>query len=208
MRLAMAGVICATVAAQTTKIENEQVIVRQKDLGSSRGIYDAERTAARGFGIRERLSSPIHFRRTNSEEHKGKAGDYYWHPGGTSGIDNLTDSPAVMIRVQPKCAAAKGHVSNAAVHSSAEGFENDCVRVRRTHLAPGQRSAVSNHPPAVVIHLSATKTKVTFTDGRTAQIDDKPGEVSWDSGGVYSMENLSNEPVEELRVIPKQFSTW
>lgn len=138
-----------------------------------------------------------------AEEHTGKAGDFYWTPGGISGVDNLEDRPAAMIRFDLKCSDLRP--GNAVpLEPFRERFENSCVTVQRIRGASGERRAASKNAPAVLVPLSEMRLRVTHSDGRTEEIAGKAGDALPLTGDVYRTENLRNEPFEALRIEVRQ----
>jgi quercetin dioxygenase-like cupin family protein len=58
-------------------------------------------------------------------------------------------------------------------------LENDHVRVVRALVSPGDRSPMHTHPPAVLVSLGTSRSRVTNADGSTGYFDLQPGQVIW-----------------------------
>jgi len=85
-------------------------------------------------------------------------------------------------------------------------FENDLVRVLRITYAPGEKSIMHEHPDGVVVFLTDSKSKFTFTDGKIEESTTKAGQVGWSSAIVHLPENTGDKPMEviliEMKVKP------
>src|SRR5215468_1702148 len=102
MRMAILALASTTLAAQGIEIDNDQVLVRRR-VFSPREAFIAPQALRPAILV---FLSDYHARFTyagqNAEEIQGKPGEFYWHRGGPSGLENLTDRPIVMIRVALK----------------------------------------------------------------------------------------------------------
>ena len=69
-------------------------------------------------------------------------------------------------------------------------FENEQVRVLDVRMKPGEKSAMHSHPAYVVYVLDAAgKVKLTSSDGESAQVELKPGDVMWREPETHMAEN-------------------
>ena len=84
-------------------------------------------------------------------------------------------------------------------------LENDRVRVVRIMYEGRGKSPMHQHPPGVAIFLSDVKSKFTYPDGKTENMDAKAGELMWFSElWEHEPENLSDAPFEIVYVEHKQ----
>ncbi len=79
-------------------------------------------------------------------------------------------------------------------------FENDQVRVIRSHYGPHEKGAMHEHPANVSVLLTDTHNKVTMPDGKTAEFHGKAGDVGWLGAVKHQGENLSDKPFELIQV--------
>ena len=91
-------------------------------------------------------------------------------------------------------------------HNKVE-FENDQVRVLRTHVAPKESIPMHEHPANIVIWLTDSRNKVTLADGTTQERQSKAGSVSYRPGEKHAVQNMSDKDYEviivELKATPK-----
>ncbi len=72
-------------------------------------------------------------------------------------------------------------------------LENEHVRVLQVLAAPGHKSAMHSHPPAVVISLGTARVRITSPDGTQQILDLRPGTFFWTDGTEHSWELLAGE---------------
>jgi len=58
-------------------------------------------------------------------------------------------------------------------------LENDRVRVVRIRYGPGEKSVMHQHPPGVGVFITAGNFKFTYPDGKSENIQTKPGDFLW-----------------------------
>lgn len=70
-------------------------------------------------------------------------------------------------------------------------LENDKVRVMEIRLKPGQKAPMHNHPNNHVVYvMKDAKFKLSFTDGKSTEVDLKSGKVLWMEAGAHETENV------------------
>jgi len=72
-------------------------------------------------------------------------------------------------------------------------LDNDRVRVLEYKSRPGAGvcgQGVHSHPPHVNIVLTPIKARVTLPDGKTIDVENKPGDVFWEGAVTHSVENI------------------
>src|SRR3954453_20759730 len=69
-------------------------------------------------------------------------------------------------------------------------FENENVRVLRSHYAPGEKSVMHYHPKAVEVYLSDEMPKMPTPDGKTQQSPVKSGAPAWAPAGSHLPQNI------------------
>lgn len=79
-------------------------------------------------------------------------------------------------------------------------FENAQVRVLRWKEGPHEKVPMHAHPAYVTISLTNNRSRYTFPDGTTKDIESKAGQVTWSAAQIHSSENLSGEPTEIIQV--------
>jgi len=94
----------------------------------------------------------------------------------------------------------KAHVVAQAVKTE---FENDEVQVLRIMIGPHQRMPPHEISAGVAIWLKAGHLKLTFPDGKTKEEIHRAGEVAWLEAQEHAGENLGDDPIELIAVIPK-----
>ncbi len=71
-------------------------------------------------------------------------------------------------------------------------FENDKVRVLVIRYAPGEKTAIGEHPNGLQVALTERRERLTSKAGNTRDIIAKPGDADR-AGGEYMTENLSSQ---------------
>jgi len=69
-------------------------------------------------------------------------------------------------------------------------LDNDDVRVLDVRIPPGATSGRHAHPKSVVYQLTETHVRMSGPDGASRDVDLKPGQLTWNPGGVHTVENL------------------
>ncbi len=77
-------------------------------------------------------------------------------------------------------------------------LENEHVRVMVATLKPGEKVPMHSHPATVIYSLNASKAKFTTPDGKSIEVDMKPGEASWHEPETHAPENIGTT---EARVL-------
>jgi quercetin dioxygenase-like cupin family protein len=76
--------------------------------------------------------------------------------------------------------------------------ENERVRVLEVRLQPGDKLAMHSHPDYVSCSLSGGKVRFTAPDGKTTDVELKPGETQFRAAETHAVENIGTG---ELRVL-------
>jgi quercetin dioxygenase-like cupin family protein len=79
-------------------------------------------------------------------------------------------------------------------------FENDQVRVLRVVVAPGEKTAMHEHPDNVVIPLTDAAVRFTLPDGTTQAPKMPRGTPVWSPAGKHAGENVGKTRVEAIIV--------
>ena len=85
--------------------------------------------------------------------------------------------------------------------------ENQYARVIRVNIGPGEKLSLHKHPDtkAVVVYLTDYNAKITDEAGKANQLSFHAKQVRFtDATGAHTEENLSDSPVELIRVELKQ----
>jgi quercetin dioxygenase-like cupin family protein len=85
-------------------------------------------------------------------------------------------------------------------------FEDQDVRVLRVVYAPGEKSAMHDHPASVAVYITGGHIRITLPDGRVGEPRVPPGATMRHAAGSHAIENLGDAPFElvlvELRKAP------
>ena len=106
---------------------------------------------------------------------------------------------AVLVCLAASPATAQDSVKVDPKHNKVE-FENDQVRVLRTHVAPKESIPMHEHPANIVIWLTDSRNKVTLADGTTQERQSKTGSVSFRPGEKHAVQNMSDKDYEVIIV--------
>jgi hypothetical protein len=83
-------------------------------------------------------------------------------------------------------------------------FENDAIVVVRIRMAPHEKTPMHDITSArLVVWLTNAELRDTQPDGTTNEIRRHAGELDWVPVQRHAGENLSNEPLEFLAILPK-----
>ena len=82
-------------------------------------------------------------------------------------------------------------------------LDNQTVTVIRIRMAPHATTPVHDVTPRVVVWLTDAHLRLTFADGTSRVEDHKAGDVAWVPAMRHVGQNLSDQPVEFLAVIPR-----
>ena len=85
-------------------------------------------------------------------------------------------------------------------------LENDEVRVVRWVLPAGDKTLHHSHPTSLNINLTDYNGRVISRDGKTHDVHDKAGSVSWRQSLVHAVENIGSQTMEGLIVEPKRLA--
>jgi beta-alanine degradation protein BauB len=86
-------------------------------------------------------------------------------------------------------------------------LDNDAVLVLRIRLAPHEKTPAHDLSGRLVVWLTNAKLRDTFPDGRTEDIERTPGTIDWVPAQRHAGENLSDQPIEFLAIVPKTGSS-
>ena len=78
----------------------------------------------------------------------------------------------------------------AAPQAFKEKLNNDKARVLEYVSKPGDKEAMHSHPAGILITVSGGKYRSTTPDGKSTEIDYKPGTVVWRDAITHSGENI------------------
>src|SRR5258706_13487835 len=79
-------------------------------------------------------------------------------------------------------------------------FENDQVRVLRIAYSPSEKSVMHEHPNSVAVFLTDQKSKFTYPDGKSEELNAKAGGVKWMGAFKHDPENIGDKPFELILV--------
>jgi hypothetical protein len=119
----------------------------------------------------------------------GSAPTWAQHPG-PGGHSIPSDQPSATPQAGPAGAKVE--------------FENDAIVVVRIRMAPHEKTPMHDITSArLVVWLTNAELRDTQPDGTTNEIRRHAGELDWVPVQRHAGENLSNEPLEFLAILPK-----
>ena len=71
-------------------------------------------------------------------------------------------------------------------------FENEQVRVLEFNGKTGTKSPMHSHPDHVIYIVTGGKSRFTMADGKTQEMESKPGEARFTPAGSHASEALSD----------------
>jgi beta-alanine degradation protein BauB len=86
-------------------------------------------------------------------------------------------------------------------------LDNDAVLVLRIRMAPREKTPAHDLSGRLVVWLTDAKLRDTFPDGRSEDIERTPGTIDWVPAQRHAGENLSDQPIEFLAIVPKAASS-
>lgn len=85
-----------------------------------------------------------------------------------------------------------------------KAFENEQVRVNEVTFKPGDKIGRHSHPDHFVYIIEPGKLRITRADGKTEELDGKPGQVIWMKSEAHSAENIGGTEFKALVVEMKK----
>ncbi len=79
-------------------------------------------------------------------------------------------------------------------------FENQHIRVLDIRIQPGQKVPQHSHPGYLFYALSPFKVKFTYPDGKTEQVEGKPGDLAWRDAETHAAENVGSAELHILNI--------
>lgn len=86
-------------------------------------------------------------------------------------------------------------------------FENDRVQVIDVHYGPHEKSAMHQHPPGVVVNLTAGHLRFTDENGKVQEVYSLAGETRWFGAVTHTVENIGDNPFNAVYIGIKGKST-
>ena len=77
-------------------------------------------------------------------------------------------------------------------------FENERVRVLRGTYAPGEKSAMHEHPKAVAIQLTGGELRFTPSGGESVDVVAVAGNATWSEAQMHEIENIGDQELVVL----------
>jgi hypothetical protein len=197
--LFVTGVFACSLWAQkvTVEIDNAWVVVSRVNLAAH------EKLPMREY----RASVVVYLTDGKVRQIAHKDGDTAYFDVGARVEENNSGTPVeeVIIELKPGAPPFPSHpITLAPVkldpqHHTVD-FENDRVRVLRTHLDPHIKSPMHEHPPYVVVYLTDLHTTMAMGDGKLVDNVRRKGVVAWRDFMTHSTENIGNERAMEIQV--------
>jgi beta-alanine degradation protein BauB len=86
-------------------------------------------------------------------------------------------------------------------------FENERVQVLAIHYGPHEKSTMHEHPPGVVVNLTAGHLRLTDGQGKVRDVYSLPGDTQWFPFVKHTVENLGDQPFNAVYVCLKPRSS-
>jgi quercetin dioxygenase-like cupin family protein len=86
-------------------------------------------------------------------------------------------------------------------------FENESVYVFRIRMAPHEKVPMHDVTPRVIVWLTDVHLRDIFPDGKSKDEVWKPGDTTWVPAQKHAGENLRDQPVEFIAIVPKAKSS-
>lgn len=134
------------------------------------------------------VSGRSRVRLTTGEECELKPGDVFDVPPGHDAW-TVGDVPYVSVDFTAGQPAAPGQSTVPPEHHTVL-LDNADVRVLDVRIPPGATSGRHGHPKSVVYQLSETRVRMSTPDGASMERHLQPGQITWNSGGEHTVENL------------------
>jgi hypothetical protein len=83
-------------------------------------------------------------------------------------------------------------------------FENDAVEVLRIVIGPHEKVPMHEITPRLIVWVSDGHLRLTFPDGKTEEERRHADATEWLQAQRHVGENLGNQPIELIAVIPKK----
>ncbi len=99
--------------------------------------------------------------------------------------------------------AGAAQSSNTTGMSAHPEIDNQAVTVIRIHMALNAKVPEHDVSPRVVVWLTDARLRLTFPDGSSRVEEHKAGDVAWVEALRHTGENLTDQPIEFLAVIPR-----
>ena len=79
-------------------------------------------------------------------------------------------------------------------------FENEKVRVLRVHYGPHDKLAMHNHPAVAGVRVTSSDVRVATPTGEPTTVHHEAREVFWAAPSQHAVENLTDQPIENIEV--------
>jgi hypothetical protein len=109
-----------------------------------------------------------------------------------------------LIRLPIIAGAFAQHVPSSGPAQMRPELDNESITVLRIRLAPHEKTGMHEVSARLVIWLTDAHLRDTAEDGKTIDYDRTPGAVDWVPTRRHAGENLGENPIEFLAVVPKQ----
>ncbi len=86
-------------------------------------------------------------------------------------------------------------------------MNNDEMRAYEVHIKPGEKEPMHSHPTFLAYSFTDSKTRHTFGDGKTMDMELKAGQVKFMDGMAHAVENIGSTELFALIVELKQAKT-
>lgn len=77
-------------------------------------------------------------------------------------------------------------------------LDNDNVRVLEVTAKPGDKMSTHSHPDHVVYAVTGGKAKFTFPDGKSKEVEMKPGQATWVKSETHATENVGTSDLKSI----------
>ena len=83
-------------------------------------------------------------------------------------------------------------------------FENELIQVLRIRMGSHEKTPMHDITARLVVWLTDANLRITLADGSISEEHGETGGISWVPAQRHAGENLSDQPLEFLAIVPKQ----
>ena len=132
------------------------------------------------------------------------AGSVFWRGATRHANKNMLSTPVEMIEMDlkglPGRPPAQVARSNPTDPTETVELENEFVRVLRSRIQPGAKTAQHPRPDRVVIAMRDQHLRLRTAAGRSSERRLKKGDVVWQDAATVALENAGAEPTEIVMI--------
>jgi quercetin dioxygenase-like cupin family protein len=114
-------------------------------------------------------------------------------------------SSSAFAQDHPGGQSSRGHQHSGPAHAQLV-LDNPTVSVKRFRMAPHERTPTHDLSARIVVWLTNAHLRDTLATGESRDESVKAGDVEWVPAQRHEGENLGDDPIEFIAIIPKQIA--